>query len=305
MDLTAYEQRIVDEIEEFKTPEHHEPGMVEQTLRKVNDQISEVGERLSENATVEALLESRAVESLSGSTDQARDAVTKAVRGIVDLLNDGSAYTVDREGIYERYREAGFEDVDSPEDIREVPLKQIERLLESTSANYKSMAFAEGGAAGMTGAAGLAADIPALVGLALRAVNEYATYYGCDIDREQERIVALNVLLTASSVSEASKQAAVAELTKVSLEVTDPKTENQADASLAVEDVEKLAEKLGIRLIRAKLGQLIPIIGAAVGGGYNAWYISAVTETAQSTYRERYLVDRHGPGAKVTAQDGS
>jgi hypothetical protein len=224
--------------------------------------------------------------------------VSSAIKGIIHLLNDGSAYTVGREGIYERYREAGFEAVESPEDIREVPLEELERVVGYTSAKYKSMAFAEGGAAGVTGAAGIGADIPALVGIALRAVNEYATYYGCDIDREHERAVALNVLMAASSVSQTSKQAALAELTKVSMKVAKKKTWKELEKHLSVKAIKKLAEKLGIRLTKAKLGQVIPVIGAGVGGGYHAWYVSAVTETARMTYRERYLVNKYSMGQR-------
>ena len=42
-------------------------------------------------------------------------------------------------------------------------------------------------------------------GLNLRAIGEYATYYGFDIGRQEERLFALNVLGLASSPSDAAK----------------------------------------------------------------------------------------------------
>jgi hypothetical protein len=299
MELSEYEQRVVDEIEQFKAPEDDEPGVLDEALEAVEESVSSIGERLSDNATVEELLESPAAERLSASADRARDEITEAVRKTVGLLNDSSAYTVDRQGIYEKFREAGFEEVDSPADIREIPLERIDELVASTSSSYKSTAFAEGGASGAAGVAGLAADIPALVGIALRAINEYTTYYGTDIDDDHERTVALHILLASSSTSEADRQTALAQLTKASMQAAREQPREEVDDALSAADIDAFAEQLGIRLIRAKLAQTVPVVGAAVAGGYNAWYLSAVTETAQMTYRERYLVDRYGPEAHI------
>ena len=45
---------------------------------------------------------------------------------------------------------------------------------------------------------------------------------------------------------------------------------------------------LGIPLTKAKLGQAVPIMGAAVGGGFNAYYTARVCDAAYHLYR--YLV---------------
>lgn len=56
--------------------------------------------------------------------------------------------------------------------------------------------------------------------------------------------------------------------------------------------VQDAAEKLGVRLTKAKLGQVIAIVGIVVGAGYNAWYIDQVCTWGSWTYRAHYLEDK-------------
>ena len=41
-----------------------------------------------------------------------------------------------------------------------------------------------------------------------------------------------------------------------------------------------------------KLAQLIPIAGAAVGAGFNYFFVSDVAETACQVYRKRFLDEK-------------
>lgn len=61
-----------------------------------------------------------------------------------------------------------------------------------------------------------------------------------------------------------------------------------------VRGVQQVAKALGIRLTKAKLGQIIPAIGALVGGGFNAYFTSKTTQAAYYLYRERFLLARYG-----------
>ena len=58
--------------------------------------------------------------------------------------------------------------------------------------------------------------------------------------------------------------------------------------------IQEIAKALGIRLTKAKLAQMIPVMGAAIGGGYNAYFTSKVCETAWYLYRERFLAEKYG-----------
>jgi len=84
-----------------------------------------------------------------------------------------------------------------------------------------------------------------------------------------------------------AKKATWAELEKVSV----------------VELVKKVAESLGTRLTKQKLGQVVPVIGAAVGAGVNLWYVANIAEASYLLYRERFLVTKHGAEVAVPVRD--
>jgi hypothetical protein len=56
--------------------------------------------------------------------------------------------------------------------------------------------------------------------------------------------------------------------------------------------LEHLAEQFGINLTKSKLGHAVTGVGLALGGGYNSWYLSRVSEWAYFTYRDSHLIDR-------------
>ncbi len=279
MQLTKYEQRILSEIDEFKNPN---PSLFGKIKEAVNKPLDVAADFAMDNAVGEA--------------------VSKAFIGILELLNDASSFTVRDQAIFKEFREDGHGGVRSHDDIFNLQLKHVDKTVGYLGAKYKALAAGEGVAAGMGGAAGLAVDIPAFLGLALRAVSEYATYYGFDVGIEGERIFAMKILTLASSPTVAAKQAALAQLTKVSVMVAKKKTWKELEKFVSVKAVKKIAEMLGIRLTKAKLAQVVPVIGAGVGGGYNAWYMAAVTKSAHLMYRERFLIERYGPDVAVNVR---
>lgn len=58
-----------------------------------------------------------------------------------------------------------------------------------------------------------------------------------------------------------------------------------------------------IRLTKAKLGQIIAILGAVVGAGFNTYFIGKVADASYYLYRERLLAARCGEGViEVTVE---
>jgi hypothetical protein len=187
-------------------------------------------------------------------------------------------------------------------DIHRLDLRDVDKTVGYLAAKYKMAALAEGAGTGTLGAAGIAFDIPALVSLALRAVNEYATYYGFDVSLQHEQAYAMVILSAASSPTVAAKQITMAELTKLSVLIAQRKTWAELERLIGVQVIKKIAQALGIRLTKAKLAQIVPLVGAAVGGGFNAWYLARVTETAYHLYRERFLIEKYGPDVAIPSK---
>ena len=146
----------------------------------------------------------------------------------------------------------------------------------------------------MLGLPGIPADIAALITLNLRAIGEYATYYGFDISCQDERLFAMNVLGLASSPTDASKSLAMAQLVKIAEDVAKKRAWKQLEEHAFVQLIQQIAKALGIRLTKAKLAQILPAAGAAVGGGFNAYFTSKVCDAAYYLYRERFLAAKYG-----------
>lgn len=237
-------------------------------------------------------------------------AIEKAFGGFLGLLNDGAAMTVRSKAIFAEFQPP----VSSLEDISKLDLERVDRAIGFLATKYKSLALTEGAAAGaagivggpVVGGAAIAADTTALLALNLRAVAEYATYCGFDITRQEERLFALNVLGLASSPTDAAKSVAMAQLVKIAKQVAQKKTWKQLEQHLFVQLIQRIAKALAIRLTKAKLAQVLPVAGVAIGGGFNVYYTAKVCDAAYFLYRERLLARKYGPDiieAKVTEVD--
>ena len=226
-----------------------------------------------------------------------------ATRGVVELVNDGATYSVREEPIYERFHDRGH-DVRSQKDIARLSLDEIDAVVGYLSTRYMSVAGASGAATGATGTlnpvagiASIAVDLPATIALACRAIAEYGTYYGFSPrDSQGERAYVLSVLEVASSPEDASKTAAMAELTRLAVMLQKGATWAELNRLGSVKVVQRIASHLPGRLTKKKLANALPVLGAAVGGGFNAHYLNKVTTTAYHSYRERFLLRAYGEG---------
>jgi len=271
-ELTAYERSAIASIHEWKNPQI---GWFGKTMEVINWPLEKAGDLITEAPGVDWVIE-------------------KAIGGLVGLLNDLAHWTVRPDAIYEEYRKAGFEHIKTPSDIFSLDLEDADRVNGWLGAKYKTLASAEGAGAGYFGLPGIPPDIVALITLNQRAIGEYATYYGYDISSQQERLFALNILGLASSPNDAAKQVAMAQLVRIAQDVAKKKVWRDLEKHSFVKIIQIIARSLGIRLTKAKLAQVIPVTGAFVGAGFNAYYTNKVCDSAFYLYRERFLAEKYG-----------
>ncbi len=220
--------------------------------------------------------------------------IERSVHGIVGVANDLAHLSVRPGAIHDEFRKAGHGEIKTRQDIRQLDLADLDRVIGWLGAKYKGLALVEGGAAGVAGLPGMVVDIPALVTLNLRAIGEYATYCGFDVSTQQERLFALNVLGLASSPSDASKTLALAQLIRIGQDVAKQKVWTELEKHAFVALLQRIAKALGIRLTKAKLAQSLPILGGVVGAGFNAYFTARVCDAAYFLYRERFLAAKYG-----------
>jgi len=271
--LSKYEDLGIKEIHLWKSPKM---GWLDKAMEVINLPLNKAGELANNIPGVEWVID-------------------KTIGGLVSLLNDLAHWSVRPEVIFEEYRNMGYKNITKPKDILELDLEDIDKVIGYLGVKYKSLSAIEGAAAGYIGLPGIPADIVALVTMSQRAIGEYATYCGFNINSQEERLFALNILGLASSPTDAAKQLAMAQLVRIAQDVAAKKAWNNLEQHAFVKIVQIIAQSLGIRLTKAKLAQVIPYTGVLIGGGFNAYYMTKVCDAAFFLYRERFLAEKYGP----------
>lgn len=216
-----------------------------------------------------------------------------AIRGALDFSSSAAEWLTDTKDLV---RDAGVSRV---EDLRTLSLETSDELANSVHNWAIGVATAEGSVTGATGVFGLAADIPAIVTIALRTIHKTGACYGFEVKTRSDREFVLAILSSSSANDMQEKTLALMALR--SIEVTMMKQTWKAIAKQAgtqtvgreagILAIKSLAAQLGINLTKRKALQAIPAIGAAVGASVNGWYIKEVGWAARRAFQERWLAE--------------
>jgi uncharacterized protein (DUF697 family) len=193
-------------------------------------------------------------------------AITTAMKGMVKTVLYGSTYTTTA--------------IPSPE----MSLLQREALILQKIDSYCKTGAAEGGITGAGGFLMSMADFPILIGIKMKLLFEVASLYGYDVKDYRERLYILYIFQLAFS----SKQGT----TKVFQHIQN--WENQLKTlPEKPEEFDWLTFQQEYRdyIDLAKLAQLLPVVGAAIGAVANYQLIKKLGKTAMQAYRLR-LIDQ-------------
>ena len=215
-------------------------------------------------------------------------------KGMVSFLSNTSAATVRTGTIFQEFRDKTGHSIHAPADIEGLSLAMIERIVNGLAAKYRVAGVGEGAVAGSAGAGGLAADIPVLTTLALRAIGEYATYYGFDLEEKDERLYMLYVLSLACSLDSSAKYKVLAEMNTVAVRIAQNTEWEAANKTVLLQSIKKIAEKFGDKLTKKKLMQIVPGIGAVIGAWSSSSLLADICEASYYVYRKRFLMRKYG-----------
>lgn len=262
--------------------------------------------------------------------DMIQEGLFKAVEGLHEGVTDVAIRTLKQDAIIQSYASAGHP-IEALDEIRKLDLEVVDARLPDLTFRYAAVIGVEGAAAGaLMGGASLAAvgggvagagagaapgafaavgtmtaDVTALLTGSTRGAAHYMGYYGFDVRRPEERAFMLATMSIGLVSGQVAKQKAFAQLHKlVGLLARDAtwKVLNQ-DAFVRLSGA--LFSKLGERLVKQKLGQLLPFAGAVIGGGMNYSYVRSVTSSAYWLGRERFLMDKYELHPPIDIDDES
>ncbi|KZO01142.1 EcsC family protein [Pseudobacillus badius] len=203
------------------------------------------------------------------------------------FVQTGGQYLVQEKSILKKIEAANpGVTVESIDDAAAVPLKKMDAVAEEIKQSRANMATVQGASTGVGGIFTLAADIPLLLGLSLKTLQEIAIVYGYDPEQREERVFIIKCLqFTSSDV--VGKKAILTELAGF----YDGRRQSQEMISQLQgwrEVMYTYRDQLGSK----KMFQLIPIAGIVFGAFTNRTAVLDAAENAAMLYKKRRVMER-------------
>lgn len=198
--------------------------------------------------------------------DKIHDVITVTIKQMTRMVLFGAEFTTSE-----------------PADFKS--LEQIEKAVKARINFYNKTGAAEGGIIGAGGFLLSFAEFPILIGIKMKLLFEIASLYGKKVDDYRERLFILYIFQLAFS-SQKNRQIIYDNMTGWA-------TKNQnLPEDIHQFDWKNFQQEYRDYIDLAKMAQLIPGIGAAVGIVVNYRLINQLGKTAMNAYRMRWLEER-------------
>ncbi|USK34499.1 EcsC family protein [Bacillus sp. F19] len=203
------------------------------------------------------------------------------------FIQSGGKYLTQKNGILKKVQLlVPDETVSTINDLKKVPLKVMNLVSGDLRTNRGNVATVQGATTGFGGIFTLAADIPVLLGLSLKTLQEIAIAYGYDPEDKEERIFIVKCLQFASA-DIVGKQAILNELSGFYNRSMEP-AEMMSKLQGWREVVYTYRDHLGLK----KLLQMVPVAGMLFGAYTNRSMVKDIAETGIMLYQKRRILER-------------
>ncbi|MCY7617781.1 MULTISPECIES: EcsC family protein [Bacillus] len=202
-------------------------------------------------------------------------------------IQSGGAYLTSEKGIIHQFQKKCADDsIQRIEDIEKAPIEIMDAISEHMGKNRTNLATVQGATTGVGGMFTLAADIPAVLGLSLKTLQDIAVTYGYDPKNKKERVFIIKCLQL-NSADVVGKKSILKELR--SYQASEGKHENMISQIQGWREVVyNYRDSFGWK----KLFQLVPIAGILFGAVSNRSQLKGIAETGMMQYRKRRIVTR-------------
>lgn len=296
-DMSSYEQRQWKNIEKWRIGKlsadaKRLPRPIQRAIDKGNKAVANAWENVPKS-------------------DEIQRALVGAADGGFRAINDRAANSINRERILRKFDDEHPVPTELAE-LRAFDLRVVDRHLPSSlGAKYASLPTLTGAGAGIISGIGAMAttvgalpafgavvgaitvDTVSVLGASGRCSSHFAAYHGYDTREPAEGLFMLSVMNVASASGQVSKVAAMRQMRSLSNAMARRVTWNQLGDDAIVKMIQKLFASMGEKLTKRKLGQAVPVLGAAIGAGLNYQFMSSTSMSAYHLYRERFLMDKY------------
>ncbi|AYK08246.1 EcsC family protein [Brevibacillus laterosporus] len=216
-------------------------------------------------------------------------AVPKSLKEKVgDLLNElgayiqtGGKYLIRNQDVWSRFSNPPH----TLEQVQMRSLQEMDQVALQLAESRTNVAMVQGATTGFGGMFTLAIDIPVIIGLSLKVLQEMALTYGFDPHDKVERIFIIKCLQF-TSADVVGKKAILAELS------TFDEGEKHQEIIAQLQGWREVSLTYMDSMAWKKLFQLIPIVGMFFGAFTNRTQIADIAMTGQMLYKKRRILQR-------------
>ncbi|MFC6420987.1 EcsC family protein [Ornithinimicrobium tianjinense] len=151
-----------------------------------------------------------------------------------------------------------------------------------------------GGATAGVVVGAVAVDAVASLAMMGRAVGDVASRYGYDMRDPGEELFAMGVLSLGMAGDVGAKTQALASLSRLTQRMMRRATWSELNKHVLVKVLQKVYQRLGLRLTQRKLAQIVPVAGIGINAALTASLVDKTFERAQAVYRLRTLSEKYG-----------
>jgi hypothetical protein len=169
--------------------------------------------------------------------------------------------------------------------VAHLPLSAMNEVAEKLKKSRAEWAMMQGATTGIGGIFTLAIDIPVLLGLSLKVLQEMALAYGYNPNEKRERIFIVKCLQFASA-DYVGKQSVIQYLTRFQ------EGEIQRESISELQGWREVITTYGENFGWKKLFQLIPVVGIIFGAILNRSTVDEVAEAGMMLYRKRRILEK-------------
>lgn len=202
-------------------------------------------------------------------------------------VQSGGKYLINEQTMIQKIRnQSSHQNIFAISDIGNIPLEEMIALSDKLQKERVKLATVQGASTGFGGIFTLAIDIPFILGMALKTLQEIAIIHGFDPNDKMERIFIVKCLQF-TSADIVGKEAILEEISSMH--------DNQQVSETMISQLQGWQEvfftyrdQMGWK----KLFQMVPIAGMTFGAYANKGMMQDVAETGIMLYRKRRIYEK-------------
>lgn len=209
------------------------------------------------------------------------------VNELGSYIQTGGKYLISEKSIINRVaNSSSTENIETIKDIGKLPIEKMISISEKLTKERVKVAAVQGASTGIGGIFTLVIDIPLILGMSLKTLQEIAIIHGYNPNEQKERVFVVKCLQFASA-DIVGKEAILNEL------ATMHENKNNSESMISqLKGWQEVFFTYRDQFGWKKLFQMVPIAGIIFGAFANKGMIEDISEAGTMLYRKRRIYDK-------------